>query len=795
MAIALTYSGNTFIEAAGNNGAIATSVTITLAEDTFTGANGAALGTVTNVPTGLTAVLVKTSATTAKLSFTGNATAHADLQDIANLTVTFGNSDFTGGNAAAVTDATQAGLTIDFNDPAIVGTLLVNAPNAAIGNTRPLLTGAASKVGAEVHIFNGTKDLGKATVDTAGLWTFQVPDTVKDGTISFTAKELVAGTTTFGPPSAAVNYTLDTKIPTAPTVSTFKLPTSDNTPTLTGTAEKGATVEVTATKGSTATVLGTATADANGAWTLTVANSDALVDGDHVITSTATDAATNKSPASRAVTVKIDTAITTPTFNTAGLDLTTKVATQTLAGTTEPGAKVQIYGGADGSVALGKAIVADKNGAWKASVKLTDGVHILSVVATDLAGNISANSATKTVTIDTFAPVAPVLTPLSSFIAKTLPNTLEGTAEKGAMVDVYAGSTKLGSVTADSSGAWSFTTADFTGTLKDGVQKITAKATDTAGNVSKASAAVSFTIDNKAPTAPTVDAIKLPTDDDTPTLTGKAEKGASVEVFADGVSVGTTVADTTTGVWSVDATALAEKVTAITAKATDAAGNVSAATPTPMNLTVDKTAPIINTFTVMDGMRLSVKSNEAGTAGLYNDATNTLLGTAANLKADVAGAITVAAQTTQTTATLKVADTIATPHITSHTNKVVLGTAGHDTITITNGYTFTFGGNDTLVFNSLTVAGTIADYAVATDSIQLSKAVYTALGAIGALTTEEFVSGAGAVATTAAHRIVYNSTTGKLSYDADGNGSDAATLIGTFTGKPVLVVAEFSIVA
>jgi len=113
----IAYSTTMFVEASANDGSITTS-TITLTSDTFTGANGVALGAVTNVPAGLTASLVKTSATTATLSFTGNATAHANINDINNLTVTFADGDFSGGSASAVTNATKNDLMIDFADPA-----------------------------------------------------------------------------------------------------------------------------------------------------------------------------------------------------------------------------------------------------------------------------------------------------------------------------------------------------------------------------------------------------------------------------------------------------------------------------------------------------------------------------------------------------------------------------------------------------------------------------------------------------------------------------------------------------
>jgi hypothetical protein len=117
----LAYSATTFEEAAANDGSITATVTITLSGETFTGTNGAALGTVTNVPAGLTADLVRASATTATLSFTGNATTHTNDRDVSNLTVTFANADFTGGNASAVTGATRNNLVINFADPATSG--------------------------------------------------------------------------------------------------------------------------------------------------------------------------------------------------------------------------------------------------------------------------------------------------------------------------------------------------------------------------------------------------------------------------------------------------------------------------------------------------------------------------------------------------------------------------------------------------------------------------------------------------------------------------------------------------
>ena len=118
---------------------------------------------------------------------------------------------------------------------------------------------------------------------------------------------------------------------------------------------------------------------------------------------------------------------------------------------------------------------------------------------------------------------------------------------------------------------------------------------------------------------------------------------------------------------------------------------------------------------------------------------------------------------------------------------VITGGAGADVIT--GG-----AGSDTFVFNSVSGADTIVDYTVADDSIQLSKAIFTGLGDIGALSSDEFVAGAGLTAAAdGTDRIVYDTTSGNLYYDADGSGEDAAVQIATLTGTPYLLSSEFAI--
>ena len=104
------------------------------------------------------------------------------------------------------------------------------------------------------------------------------------------------------------------------------------------------------------------------------------------------------------------------------------------------------------------------------------------------------------------------------------------------------------------------------------------------------------------------------------------------------------------------------------------------------------------------------------------------------------------------------------------------------------------GGNDTFVFN--TPLGTnnvdhITDFSVNDDTIKLDNDVFAALKE-GVLTEDAFYVGS------AAHdnsdRIIYDATTGAVSYDADGAGNAAAVQFATLDTKPAVTHLDFLIV-
>jgi hypothetical protein len=125
IATGLSYSSTTFNEAGGNLGAIAKSVALTLTGDTFTGADGddfvsSGKVTVSHLPAGLTASVIRNNATTATLSLSGNATNHANVDDVSNLTVVFADSAFAGANAASLVNSSKSNLVIDFVNSDII---------------------------------------------------------------------------------------------------------------------------------------------------------------------------------------------------------------------------------------------------------------------------------------------------------------------------------------------------------------------------------------------------------------------------------------------------------------------------------------------------------------------------------------------------------------------------------------------------------------------------------------------------------------------------------------------------
>ncbi len=104
-------------------------------------------------------------------------------------------------------------------------------------------------------------------------------------------------------------------------------------------------------------------------------------------------------------------------------------------------------------------------------------------------------------------------------------------------------------------------------------------------------------------------------------------------------------------------------------------------------------------------------------------------------------------------------------------------------------------GSDTFAFTTALGAGNVdavLDFVAGTDLIALDDAVFTAIGRLGPLNNNAFVIGTAAA--DADDRIVYDSATGAVLYDADGNGAGAAVQFATLSTGLALIASDFIVV-
>jgi Ca2+-binding RTX toxin-like protein len=108
------------------------------------------------------------------------------------------------------------------------------------------------------------------------------------------------------------------------------------------------------------------------------------------------------------------------------------------------------------------------------------------------------------------------------------------------------------------------------------------------------------------------------------------------------------------------------------------------------------------------------------------------------------------------------------------------GEAGNDTLTGGSGA-------DRFVLDSapgVTNVDTIADFTSGVDTIALSHTIFTSLGAAGTRTAAD------------GNVLIYNASTGEVSYDADGAGGGAAVVVAILgtSSHPASLGADFLIV-
>ncbi|MBU9186235.1 Ig-like domain-containing protein [Burkholderia gladioli] len=484
---------------------------------------------------------------------------------------------------------------------------------------RPSLVGTGNTPGDAILVYVDGSLAGATTVAPDGSWSFPIPaeQPLTAGEHSLSAIE-VAENGKGGPASDPFAVVIGPAVPSRPLfdwviddvepsigIVNRGESTNDATPTLKGRGEIG-TVVLAYDNGATEPI-GSTRIDASGTWTIAIASP--LADGDHHFSVVSVNRLGNSSAPSRDYLVTVDTTPPPrPVIEAVHDDVgpltglvpdhgMTDDASPTLSGKAEAGAIVVVRDGLD---VIGSS-VADGEGNWSFTPgsALAEAEHVFTVIARDAAGNSSIPSEPHTIRIDVSGPGTVMIVrviddvephtgdvPSGGFTNDPFP-TLEGIAKPHARVTIRDGNTVLGSTDADEQGNWRFV-PDAGHRLAEGAHTLLAQSTDPLGQQSEPSAPYYLVVDTVPPGQPTIDlayddvggeqgalASHDFTDDATPTLQGRAEVGAKVEIYDGGLLIGTTMANRG-GRWSfTPSRPLDDGAHALTAKARDGAGNLS----------------------------------------------------------------------------------------------------------------------------------------------------------------------------------------------------------------------------
>ena len=603
---------------------------------------GATVATTTALPRPIPTLGMATASLPLQPPLLKNWAVNVPVQDGKSYSYTATATDAAGNSASSQTlkftvDTTMPGVPVISGDyttatgsaSAITTSGGKNYVNGAHDTATQTLKGSAEK-GTTVTIdkvipagsFNATVAVGSATAGADGKWSLTLGQ-LADGDYSLVAMaEDAAGNLGNIGYNQQFAFVVDTSAPNDPTIlDAAAIRGSDGKPyvtaatqTLTGTAEANSTVTVSVTGATTAKY--TTTADANGAWSQTIGQlSDTK---SYTCNATAADAAGNTS-AGATLAFTVDSSTPAPTVSLkqdTGKSSTDKITSNSALTVSD--------------TEVGDTFLYSVNGVdWSSSpAYASDGAKTVQVKATDTLGNTAITL--FSFTLDTTSPNAPtnladaaILNGYVNAANNKVGQKLTGNAEAGSTITVYKtymgtgslSSGVLGTTTADANGAWSYALNK----LSDGYYDLSARATDAAGNVGALSGDLLFSVDTKAPSAPSnlADAsivngcVNAASDGAGQKLTGKADAGSTVTVsytYTPPTGTATQGLFTTTadssGNWSYTLGALADGTYTYTATASDAAANTSGASTKALSFTVDTVvpnAPTISDSAVRDG--------------------------------------------------------------------------------------------------------------------------------------------------------------------------------------------------
>jgi hypothetical protein len=614
--------------------------------------------------TSVTSVTVDSVAKTVTLFFSASALTAGDI-------IEFSYSDPTGGNDVSAIQGTDGTDAMTFSATIVVtggrpGPSAPPTPAVSSGSdsgtlgdgitsdTTPTITGTAD-AGNTVKLYDtdGTTLLGTTTADGSGNWSI-TSSALASGAHTLKATQTDGGSVVSAL-SGGLALTIDTAAaaPTALALASGSDSgtlgdgiTNDGTPTVAGMAEANAAVRLYDTDGTT--LLGSTTADGAGNWSIT---SSSLIGGAHTLTAKQTDPAGNVSGASAGFSYMLDTigpvgmALSTTSVT---MSAATNGATVATLSSTDITAVQYGFAVGNGTIDADNAKFSVDGDSLVAAQSLAAGTYHIYMRATDAAGNDAFQIFAVTVVdapgVDSIvraaAASASVPTAATSIVyTVTFSQTVTGVdisdfaltaggSAAGTIASVVPVSGTVYTVTVNAISGDGTLRLDLNGSAT-GIQN--GSSVDIIGGFT---AGQTFTLDHTAGAAPSTPAMTAGTDsggsssdaitsNTTPVFTGTAEANATVKLYdTDGSTLlGTSTADGS-GNWSITSSTLSAGGHTLTAKQTDAAGNVSVAS--------GALAVSIDTAAAAPAAPALASASDSGTLGdgLTNHATPTITGTA-----------------------------------------------------------------------------------------------------------------------------------------------------------------------
>lgn len=282
--------------------------------------------------------------------------------------------------------------------------------------------------------------------------------------------------------SNSIRITIETVSPTEPTITTQNATVLDSSPlTIKGRYKPNSSIKLYTNQSSKE--WGTIPVDDKGDWIFT--------GNPNIGTFTFYVMGEIKIPSNSVTITVISSKVKTPTITSA--KAVGKIVT--IIGTADANNKISIYRN-DTQV---RSVISETSN-WKyTSQELPDGNYTFYVTATNEAGSVSSKSETKTISINTAIPTAPVINMSSGVIIN--PPTILGSAQAGTTIQIWKDNTVwVNSVKTSTSGVWKYIHSEV---LNPKTYRITAYAINTSGVKSLISNYVDLTIESPPIPSPT----------------------------------------------------------------------------------------------------------------------------------------------------------------------------------------------------------------------------------------------------------------------------------------------------